>query len=111
MGAGIGTGSNSQYFGAKLKSKIWDIGLSIERVDVDNDFLYLYLASSNPNVYTQNFIWVHQFYLDTELSGAYRFGWGELTAEAHAISWYNRNWARAGWTYSGEFAAGYRWAF
>ena len=46
MGAGIGPGSNSQYFSlAKLKNKE-RFGVAIDIIDQDNDFYYLAFEDS-----------------------------------------------------------------
>lgn len=41
MGAGIGPGSNSQYFSVSSLNKKKRIGLALEIIDQDNDFYYL----------------------------------------------------------------------
>ncbi len=47
IGAGIGPGSNSQYFSLQRVNKKNRIGIAIEIVDNDNDFYYLAFDSAN----------------------------------------------------------------
>ena len=48
MGAGIGPGSNSQYFSIKLKlNRHQRIGLATEIIDHDNDFYYYAFEDSS----------------------------------------------------------------
>ena len=47
IGAGIGPGSNSQYFSLAKLSKDVRIGLAVEIIDQDNDFYYMAFEDSN----------------------------------------------------------------
>jgi hypothetical protein len=104
MGAGIGPGSNSQWVALGWTDGRIDLGLSVERVGLDNDYLYQVVMPTDPANSR------HNLYFDWAATGAWNGPSDGFQVEVHLIAWYDRNWANtSNWTYglAGDF--GYHW--